>query len=222
MFALSAGFAAEEAAAGRSPWVGLAGAGLTAGLAASLWRAAWRGNGVTLRPQGIEARKGAGTLHIPWDALSPTAALPGDVPHEVRLDYARPGLVSRTGVVPSRATASFEGVDRDFVLAAIRYYAAHPDRRYAIGTAADAEPLRAALATGPERTKPPEPPPAGTIVGRAVLGAVLFGVAVGLNVAEDAHPFLGPLAIPAGVAALGRITSALQGIRARRRVARQR
>jgi hypothetical protein len=220
MAVVFAGFGAEEAAAGRSWGIGVLGAAGFGLLLACTWRAAWRGNGITLRPDGLEARKGAGTLHVPWDALSAKAAEPGDVPGEIKLDYARPGLVRTAGLMPSRATVSFEGADRDAVLSAIRLYAREPGRRYAMGTAAEGGTLRAEVVGSPERNKPPAPPPTvGAIVFQVILAlALLAGSVAFSNALGDSHHILttivGGLVTPI---AGGAIVSAIRGMRARRR-----
>ncbi|MEU4694728.1 hypothetical protein [Actinoplanes sp. NPDC023714] len=107
-------------------------------------RALWHGVRLTLTPDGLHDEKFAGTVTIPWRALSavttfdppldPAAGL-DRATTRVRLSFTRPELVTTTGWTVNRRTLEFAGTDVAFVAAAIRHYLAHPEDRQLIGTA---------------------------------------------------------------------------------------
>ncbi|MFJ8579730.1 hypothetical protein [Micromonospora sp. NPDC093277] len=171
-------FAALGLAVSRVTWAGLAVGLLFGSLVAGLWRALWRGAGLTLRPGGIEAGKTAGALVIPWEALGPEQPTRGDNWWQLKLHYARPELVTSTGWTLARDEAVFEDGDPDFVAKAIATYAAEPDRRHAIGTRAELERLQAGE-PGQRRRRIREyvePAPTGTTVRRVIVGLVLLAL----------------------------------------------
>jgi hypothetical protein len=152
-------------------WVGLVDAALFGGLLSTMWRALWRGYGLILRPDGIEAGKAAGALVIPWEALASDQPGRGARWWEIKLAYARPELVVSTGFTPVRDVVTFEGVDPDFVIKAIATYAAEPGRRYAIGTVAELERLHEGMPAQLRGIREiVEPAPIRITVRRAVAG----------------------------------------------------
>ncbi|MFC7482575.1 hypothetical protein ACFQX7_24715 [Luedemannella flava] len=161
----------------REGWVSALGVLIFGGLLVGHWRTLWCGTGLTLRPDGIEAAKSAGTMTIPWAALGITQPGRGDAWWQIKLAYVRPHLVTTTGWISVRDVVVFEGVDPDLVAKAIATYAAEPDRRAAIGTREELDRLREGLPT-PLRgiREPVEPASVRTTVQRVVLGVVLLAV----------------------------------------------
>jgi hypothetical protein len=116
-------------------------------------RALWHGVRLTLTPDGIRNEKYAGTVTVPWDALSSVRAFdPAFDPTpsdggvtRLRLSFARPELVRVTGWTVNRRTLEFGGVSTPLVAAAIQHYVDHPGERALIGTAEGHGRLTAAL-----------------------------------------------------------------------------
>jgi hypothetical protein len=133
---------------------------------------AWHGYDVSVRPDGLYDRRGLGTLVVPWDA-EPAARLgrrpdgppaelvfpPGAYPAEhaksnrpetLRLEYRRPELVRRRGLVLRTTRLFTDDLDAQFLANVIGFYAAHPEHRAGIGTEGGHRRLQQALAQGPE------------------------------------------------------------------------
>ncbi|MCU7726599.1 hypothetical protein ODJ79_22945 [Actinoplanes sp. KI2] len=154
-------------------------------------RAVWRGVGLTITAEGLRADKYSGTLTVPWEAMSPVPpkAVMGPA---IELTYDRRESARTTGFVLNRRQMLVEGVDPEFVAAAIHHYRTHPEERALIGTAAaEVAPL-------------PESPV--TLVTRARLAAVtvICGVVTIGVVAADvgADGLTGPLGSMAHLAAM--------------------
>ncbi|WP_229076620.1 hypothetical protein [Actinoplanes sp. DH11] len=114
------------------------------------WRALWYGVRLTLTPDGLRNEKYAGTVTIPWPAVS--APHPTDsTPLRLRLTLTRPDVVEVTGWTTSRRTLEFDGVPVPFVAAAIQHQLNHPDQRATLG----------AGAAGPRTQTPPGTPSPG-------------------------------------------------------------
>ena len=98
----------------------------------------WRGTGIELRPDGLRDREALGSLVVPWHAL-PVVPLPapGDRRTTLRVDYAQPQLIRRSGLVTSRKRLSTYNIDPRMAAQVIRYYSTHPEHRCAIGTHAE-------------------------------------------------------------------------------------
>jgi hypothetical protein len=200
----------------RETRVGMLGAGLFAVLLAGQWRALRYGHGLTLHAGGIEAAKSAGTVSVPWEALTVPQPGRGDNWWEIKLDYTRPDLVTATGWVHDRTVVTFEGANPDFVAAAIATYAAEPGRRHAIGTQAELERLQAGMAGPlPVTAQIVEPASTRMSVRRLVIGLVLFLGACA--VAGIASGWWEALAMPFGLAGAHQIYLAVGGWRAARR-----
>jgi hypothetical protein len=172
----------------------------------------WRGVGVTLTPHGLRIDRLAGTLTVPWEALSAPAAarpLPGGA--EVALRYARPDLVRARGVVPVRDRFAVEGTTAAFAAAAVNRYAAAPDRRAAIGTPAELRRLRHEATDDPAPADPPVPAPTAQALQLRVAGGVtVFAAAMtaGLLLGPD-HAMLAQAALlPAVLGLRGAVTAA--------------
>jgi hypothetical protein len=116
-----------------------------------------RGVGIELRPDGLRDREWAGTLIVPWDAL-PVVPLPqpADEQATLRVQYARPELVRRHGLVTSRRWLVTDNIDQDLAAQTIRYYTTHPEHRPAIGTQAEYDRLLSEISE-----PPPSPPDQG-------------------------------------------------------------
>jgi hypothetical protein len=72
-----------------------------------------------------------------------------NLPQTLRLDYVRPELVRRRGLVLNTKKLFTDHVDAQFLAGAIGFYAAHPEHRAAIGTESGHQRLQRALAQGP-------------------------------------------------------------------------
>ncbi|MEU8263926.1 hypothetical protein AB0C02_25285 [Micromonospora sp. NPDC048999] len=207
----------------REAWVGLAAGLLLSGILAGMWRALWRGAGLTLRPTGIEADKMAGVLLIPWEAVAPERPVRGDELWKLKLPYARPELVTSTGWTLERDEVVFEDGNPDFVATVIATYAAEPDRRHAIGTRAELERLQAGVPAQrrPRARELVKPAPTGTTVRRVIVGLALIAgsTAVEATVTDrQSWPYL--LARLFGGIGAGQIYWAVAGWRAGRRARR--
>lgn len=123
--------------------------------------AGWRGLSVQLRPEGVCQRDFAGSLTVPWEALSPgRPSRPRANASTLTLTYARPELVRRRGLVPSRRWLRIDNVHAWFIADAIRHYVDHPQHRTAIGEPAEYHRLWQALThppTGPNFAARPLP-----------------------------------------------------------------
>jgi hypothetical protein len=73
-----------------------------------------------------------------------------NLPETLRLDYLRPELVRRRGLVLNAKKVFTEHVDAQFLAGAIGFYTAHPEHRAGIGTEGGHQRLQQALAQGPE------------------------------------------------------------------------
>jgi hypothetical protein len=95
----------------------------------------WRGKGIELRPDGLRDREALGTLVVPREAL-PVVPLPapGDTRNTLRVDYAQPELIRRSGLVTNRKRLNTHNVDPRLAAQVVRYYTTHPEHRSAIGT----------------------------------------------------------------------------------------
>ncbi|MET7808870.1 hypothetical protein [Micromonospora chersina] len=114
--------------------------------------AGWRGLSVQLRPEGVCQRDFAGRLTVPWEALAPgRPSRPRVRASILTLTYARPELVRRRGLVPSRRRLRIDNVHAWFIADAIRHYVDHPQHRAAIGDPAEYQRLWQALAHPPTR-----------------------------------------------------------------------
>lgn len=138
--------AGMEATSGRHLILGSAGVVvgllLVAGLAALLQTV----HSVDFTRHGLTLTRLASTIVVPWDALNPdTPTSFEDPPSSSKLVIARPRLVERRGITGDSNAVNAEGVPIDFLLGAIRVYAADPERRAAIGTPAELERLCAEL-----------------------------------------------------------------------------
>jgi hypothetical protein len=177
-------------------WVALIVA-LTAPLASYL-RGLWCGIGVVLSPDGIRSDRFAGTLTIPWAALTDEQPLqPEAASSGVRLAYAWPDLVRRTGIVARPDHIMFDGTHQRTVADTIAYYAAHPQWRPAIGTASEHERLRDTLAAMPPRGLALQPAPTrwkitGTITGAAT--AAVIAAVTGTWLTESVRTSAGVIA----------------------------
>ncbi len=157
----------------------------------------WRGVGVTLTAHGLRVDRLAGTLSVPWAALEPgDAARPLTGGREVALRYARPDLVRARGLVPVRDRFLVEGTTSGFTAAAVRHYAAHPDRRAAIGTAAEHDRLRRGLADPAPADPVPPAPTAQALLLRSGGGLAVFAAAMtaGMLLGHE-HAVLGQAAL---------------------------
>lgn len=152
-------------------------------------RGLWRGRGVTFTPQGLRADTMSGSFFVPWDAIAaeqPRQDPDGAAGGKVALISVRPELIVVTGWPIGLDRVVFDRTRRDFVAAAIRHYANHPDDRQAIGTASGYERLRAAAVTEAAGHLPPIPARSRRwIAGNAVAGGLIAGVAFLLFVWTD-------------------------------------
>lgn len=112
----------------------------------------WRGKGIELRPDGLRDREALGTLVVPWQAL-PVVPLPvpGDRRNTLRVDYAQPELIRRSGLVTSRKRLNTYNIDPRMAAQVIRYYTTHPEHRSAIGTHVEYQRLLTELRHTPPR-----------------------------------------------------------------------
>jgi hypothetical protein len=143
--ALGATVCGLEIAAGRhlvEAWLGLAGALVF--YSAATW-AAWNPTGVRLTPDAIIADRTGGTVVFPWAAIDPASPVVSGYAFPLRLVLAKPEMVTRSGLVTGFNKIAFDAVDPVFVAEVITHYAAEPERRAAIGTAAELDRLRAAF-----------------------------------------------------------------------------
>ena len=116
-------------------------------LAALVVTWAWRGQGVRLHPSGVRQTWALGSLTVPWEALLPPQIPPAaDRRPWFPMRIMEPHLVRRRGIPRSRRASRTDNVDPGFLAAVIGHYVAHPEHRAAIGTQAEYERLRAALA----------------------------------------------------------------------------
>jgi len=221
LLAAFAGATTWSAAHGDFFWTGAAGTLGMGALLATNAQAAWRGHGLTLRPDGIQADKQAGSLVIPWDALVAERPGRGDERWKIKLGYARPDLVTSTGWVRTRDEVTIEGTDEEFVLSAIHTYATEPGRRHAIGTVAEHDLLVADRPATPPRKAEPATP--GRTVARTIGGLALFLGAVALQTAlDDRYHYVAMAMVFPGAAGLGLLGRAFTGFRAARRQTRMR
>ncbi|GID92579.1 hypothetical protein ACFQFC_39700 [Amorphoplanes digitatis] len=96
---------------------------------------AWGDNSVQLRPDGVWQRGLTGWLVIPWDASPAVPSLPpAPNANTVPLTCARPELVRRSGLHVFGKKLRTTDIEPWLITAAIRYYAANPVHRPAIGT----------------------------------------------------------------------------------------
>jgi hypothetical protein len=180
-----------------------------------MWRALWRGYGLVLRPDRIEARKAVGTLVIPWEALAAEQPGYGARWWEIKLAYARPELVVSTGFTPVRDVVVFEGVHPDFVVKAIATYAAEPGRRHAIGTVAELERLREGMPAQLRGIREiVEPAPIGTTVRRVVAGLTFL---IGGDAVAAVPGWLHFVGLPVSLIGVRFLYLAVTGFRAARR-----
>lgn len=94
-----------------------------------------RSRRVLLRPSGLLIMSAFGTVDVPWDAIA--ADCPPVMPAKARgipLSFDRPELVRARGLVLTRSWVPTPYIHVGLLAAAIRYYAAHPEHRPAIGT----------------------------------------------------------------------------------------
>jgi len=221
LFVFAAGFTVWSAAHGDVFWTGVAAILLLGWLLATNAPLAWRGHGLTLRPDGIHADKSSGALVIPWDALVAERPGRGDERWKIKLGYARPDLVTSTGWVQARDEVTIEGTDDEFVLSAIHTYAAEPGRRHAIGTVAEHDLLVAGRPATPPRTAEPATP--GQTVARTIGGLALFLGALALEMAlHDRYHYVAMAMTFPSAAGLGLLIRAFTGHRAARRQTRMR
>ncbi|MCM0674098.1 hypothetical protein NCC78_05195 [Micromonospora phytophila] len=128
---------------------------LVAALAGMQMVLAWCGFLVHLRPEGLWWRTLAGSVRVPWEALTPGyPQRPALYAETLALTYARPDLVRRRGLVLRPRRLPIKTVHAWFISDAIRYYLAHPEHRAAIGSEAEYRRLLDAL-----RDKPANPTP---------------------------------------------------------------
>jgi hypothetical protein len=195
--------------------VGLGGAALFLAVIAGTWSAYWNGTWIAFHPDRLVAAKGTGILTVPWDALTPDQPGAGDEWHQVKLAYAHRDRATTTGLRVNRDEVSFEATNADLVVKAVATYAAHPDRRAAIGTPAELDRLREGLPT-PLRGifEAPEPAPRATTIRRLVVGAALFAAAVFI---ADLDHWVHYASTLFGFAAAEQLLSAYRGWRAARR-----
>ena len=117
--------------------------------------AGWRGLSVQLRPDGVCQRDFAGSLTVPWEALAPgRPSRPSARASTLTLTYARPELVRRRGLIPSRRWLRIDNVHAWFIADVIRHYVDHPQHRAAIGEPSEYHRLWQALThppTGPDQ-----------------------------------------------------------------------
>lgn len=112
--------------------------------------AGWRGPSVELRPDGVCQRDFAGSLTVPWEAMAPGhPSRPAVRASTLTLTYARPELVRRRGIVPSRRRLRIDNVHAWLIADAIRHYVDHPQHRAAIGEPAEYHRLWQALTHPP-------------------------------------------------------------------------
>jgi hypothetical protein len=109
-------------------------------------RLVWRGAGVHLRPDGVHDRRIAGSLFVPWEALDAEEPPTTSRPIEVKLTYRHPELVQSRGLLRRRPEITAWNVDGAFLARAIQEYASNPEHRTAIGTEAELDRLRIAIA----------------------------------------------------------------------------
>lgn len=119
-------------------------------LAIMLVALAWRNTSVQLRPDGLWQQSVTGRIVVPWDA-SPTVPTLPPAPNArtVPLIYGRPELVRQHGLRPAPHRLRTEDIDPRLITAAIRFYAAHPEHRPAIGTKAEYDRLLPRLLGSP-------------------------------------------------------------------------
>jgi len=195
--------------------VGLGGAALFVAVLAPTWSSVWNGTWIALYPDRLVAAKQTGILTVPWDALTPDQPGPGDNWQEIRLGYAHRDRATTTGRLVNRNDVTFEAANPDFVVKAIATYAAHPERRPAIGTPAELERLREGL-PDPLRGifEAPEPARPGTTARRLALAAALLAAAI---VIADLDSWVHYLSIAFTFASADQLLSAYRGWRAARR-----
>ncbi|MFC3385083.1 hypothetical protein [Couchioplanes azureus] len=92
--------------------------------------------GVRLRPDGVFDRQPLGSRFIPWDAFVPAFPVSPDGRGGLAAYYLRPDLVRCRGIFFGRETLAAT-VDPAFLTRVIHEYVNHPERRAAIGSAAE-------------------------------------------------------------------------------------
>ena len=132
--------------------------------------------GIRLTPAGVLFERAGGKVSMTaWSALDPERPVaPGDNSFSVTL---RPSGADEIAL-------TFDGTDADFVQEAIAHYAAEPERRSAIGTAAELDRLQAAL-PAPDPETLPVLKPGMTRTGVVVHLLILIGGIVLAGVGED-------------------------------------
>lgn len=135
-------------------WAALVATVLITLLAVSQSILAWPARHVALTPAGIQWRSPLYRRLVPWDALARGGpAVPSLVATRIPLEVISPesvvvrgmGFLSGSAARPAVVTGQLD-VHPRLMAAAIRWYAEHPEDRAAIGTSAEHERLRAALA----------------------------------------------------------------------------
>ena len=142
---------------------------------------------VDFTPHGLTLTRMAGTVAVPWGALDPGApTVPGEAPSAPKVVIARPEGVVRHGITGDSNAVVAEGVPMDFVLGVIGVYTADPERRAAIGTAAELDRLRAELpapASVPLAERPVREP--GVTTTGVVIRILLIAGAFAARIATD-------------------------------------
>jgi hypothetical protein len=111
---------------------------------------AGRSGDVQLRRAGLVVTRPFGALVVPWEALALGHPLPvAPKASRLPLTYARPGLVRGRGLTFDRRWIYVPHIHAGFLADAIRNYVNHPQHRAAIGTQAEHDRLRHALASRP-------------------------------------------------------------------------
>ncbi|MEV6349177.1 hypothetical protein [Actinoplanes sp. NPDC051851] len=184
-------------------------------------RSLWYGSGVTLTPDGLVTERKLGTVTVPWEALRGVHR-PGET-GAVTLSFARPELVTTTGVVFRKDRVEAELIRPQPLAVAIRHFVDRPAERDSIGTEAGYERLRAAVEPRPVTEPAGEPPSLRAVVGNLAGGVALFlGAVVGESWAEDAlgaHSFWGSAAnllLAFAIIGGGMIMAGVKGARSRR------
>jgi hypothetical protein len=104
---------------------------------AGLWYLGWRWNGVRLTADGLTDHQPFGSLFVPWAAF---AAHDPAVPigrNQLALYFDRPELVVRRGYRPGSTHYLTAGTDAHLLAGVIAGYVSEPERRAAIGGAAE-------------------------------------------------------------------------------------
>jgi hypothetical protein len=110
-------------------------------LIAMLWYLTWSPPNLRLTPGGLDMRRAFGSCFVPWEALDPARPISPERGTRLALRVVRPELVTRRGLVSSSYVVD-SGTDPAFLTAVITEYVAEPERRVAIGTAAELDRYR--------------------------------------------------------------------------------